>query len=40
MAWLMAPLSEAERATLVRLLAKVQQQAVKHPADVTTAATV
>ena len=33
MAWLMAPLSETERTTLVRLLAKVQQQAVKLVPD-------
>ena len=40
MAWLMAPLSEAERASLVRLLAKVQQQAVKYGAEVPTATVV
>jgi DNA-binding MarR family transcriptional regulator len=38
MAWLMASLSEAERATLVRLLEKVQQQASMYPADVPAAA--
>jgi hypothetical protein len=32
MAWLMSPLSEVERQSLVQLLNKIQQQASKFPA--------
>lgn len=38
MTWLMSPLSEFERQTLVQLLNKIQQQAIKIPAAPPTAA--
>lgn len=38
MAWLMSPLSEVERQTLVQLLNKIQQQAIKFPAGPPVAA--
>ena len=31
MAWLLQPLTESERQTLVRLLSKIQQRAAEHP---------
>ncbi len=33
MAWLLEPLNEGERATLVRLLTKILARAAEHPAD-------
>jgi len=39
MAWLMSPLSEFERQTLVQLLNKIQQQASKFPAAPSPAVT-
>jgi DNA-binding MarR family transcriptional regulator len=40
MAWLMSPLSEFERQTLVQLLNKIQQQAIKIPAAAPAVAAV